>query len=109
VTRARRVAVALVVVAALPAALGLWAVLEPGWLATRERTLALAGWPARLDGFKVVVIADLHVGSWLNGLGRLPRVVARSNALAPDLVVVLGDLVHGGTKGVTVEPEAIAG
>jgi predicted MPP superfamily phosphohydrolase len=93
---------------AFPAALGLWAVLEPGRLVTRDRTLALAGWPSALDGFKVVVIADLHVGSWLNGLGRLPRLVARSNELAPDMVVLLGDLVHGGTRGVAVEPEPIA-
>jgi predicted MPP superfamily phosphohydrolase len=97
-----------VVVASLAVLLGLWALFEPGRLVTRHQTLSLRGWPAALDGLKVAVVADLHVGSWLNGLSRLRQVVARTNELDPDLVVLLGDFVHGGKKGVAVEAEPIA-
>ena len=47
-----------------------------------------------LDGFSIVQLTDLHIGSllradWLKG------VVQRTNALAPDLVAVTGDMIDG--------------
>lgn len=74
--------------------LALWAVvIEPGWLRTEHRTLALPRWPDELDGLRVVVLTDLHVGAPHMDLEQLDEVIDRSNAEQPDLVVVLGDLV----------------
>ncbi len=60
-------------------------------------TVELAGWPRALDGYRIAQISDVHIGPIL----RRPfaaSVVARVNALAPDLVAVTGDLVDGGVK-----------
>jgi predicted MPP superfamily phosphohydrolase len=56
--------------------------------------IRLARLPGAFDGFTIVQLTDLHVGAtidrdWVAGL------VARSNALAPDLIALTGDLVDG--------------
>jgi uncharacterized protein len=48
--------------------------------------------PARLDGFSIVQISDIHIGAII-GAARLNSIVERVNELRPDLVVVTGDLV----------------
>jgi hypothetical protein len=50
------------------------------------------GLPEGLDGLRVVQITDVHVGVVV-GEERLAAIVAQVNALAPDLVVITGDLV----------------
>lgn len=50
--------------------------------------------PAPWDGLRIVQISDLHVGPTI-GRGYVQRVVAMSNALAPDLVALTGDIVDG--------------
>jgi predicted MPP superfamily phosphohydrolase len=58
---------------------------------------------------RIVVLADLHVGSPYNGLARLREVVDRANDARPDLVCLLGDLViQGVVGGRFVAPEATA-
>ena len=51
-------------------------------------------WPESLDGLTVAVISDLHVAA-----GTTPRyvqdIVDRTNALAPDIIALCGDLVDG--------------
>ncbi|NNF28768.1 MAG: metallophosphoesterase [Gemmatimonadetes bacterium] len=90
------------------AVLGLWAfVLEPASLWTPQSRVTLPGFP--LDGLRVAVLTDLHVGSPFHGTEKLERIVARTMAEAPDLIVILGDLViHGVLGGRFVEPEEIA-
>jgi predicted MPP superfamily phosphohydrolase len=57
----------------------------------------LARWPGVLDGFRIVQISDIHIGALLDR--RFARAVTeRVNALAPDLIVVTGDLVDGSVK-----------
>jgi uncharacterized protein len=56
--------------------------------------LTLPNWPAALDGYRVVQISDVHIGSLL-GRGFARRVTQRCNALAADLIAVTGDLVDG--------------
>jgi predicted MPP superfamily phosphohydrolase len=58
--------------------------------------IALERWPESLDGFRIVQISDLHIGPIL-GRAFAERLVARANALEPDLVAVTGDLVDGGS------------
>jgi len=56
---------------------------------TRYR-LVPPGWPAG-QRLSICVIADLHAGGPNMGRGRIRQVVDRSNALACDLVVLMGD------------------
>lgn len=69
----------------------------------RDYSVRLPGLPAAADSTVVVVISDLHLGTllgerWLNAR------IAQVEALKPDLVVALGDIVegHGGTEGALV-------
>jgi predicted MPP superfamily phosphohydrolase len=62
--------------------------------AVREVEVPIAGLPAALQGFSIVQISDLHVGSTI-GRRFVHSVVARANALRADLVVVTGDVVDG--------------
>jgi predicted MPP superfamily phosphohydrolase len=63
----------------------------------RRVEIHLARWPARLDGFRIVQLSDIHIGPILDG--EFARaLVERVSALSPDLVVVTGDLVDGAVK-----------
>ena len=50
--------------------------------------------PADLEGFRIVQISDLHVGPTMRGT-YVRRVVDMTNALAPDLIALTGDIVDG--------------
>ncbi len=60
----------------------------------RDYAVRLPGLPPERDGTVVVAVSDLHLG---NLLGRqwLKHLVARVNAMRPDLLLVIGDLVDG--------------
>jgi predicted MPP superfamily phosphohydrolase len=100
----------LVVLLLIGLVLGVWAFgVEPASLRVREYTLRIPGWPAGRAGMRIALLADLHVGSPHNGLGKLEEVVASTNAARPDLVLILGDLVvQGVIGGQAVPPEEIA-
>jgi len=51
--------------------------------------------PAPLEGFTIVQISDLHVGTTIRR-AFVERVVDQANALGADLIAVTGDLVDGG-------------
>jgi len=58
----------------------------------KEIRIPLAKLPPELDGFTLVQLSDLHIdlsksSSWLDNL------VARTNRLNPDLIVITGDLI----------------
>jgi len=59
-----------------------------------REAVALAGMPQSLDGTRVVVLSDLHLGSQL-GAPWLAARIAQVTALQPDLIVMLGDLFEG--------------
>lgn len=62
--------------------------------ALRELDVTLAGLPKALDGTKVAVLSDLHLGSTLGAPWMRER-AAEVAALRPDLVVLLGDILEG--------------
>ncbi|MFV0382981.1 metallophosphoesterase [Paracoccus sp. (in: a-proteobacteria)] len=62
-------------------------------LRVRRHRIARAGWTAA--PLRIAVISDLHLGEPWVGLRRLRRIVARANALRPDLIVLLGDFAAG--------------
>ncbi|MBW2735544.1 MAG: metallophosphoesterase [Deltaproteobacteria bacterium] len=70
-------------------------------------TVPLQRLPEALDGFRIVQLSDLHIGPtldkhWLEGI------VARVNALKPDLVAITGDLVDGSVEELGGEVAALA-
>lgn len=75
------------------AATGAYAVaIEPGFrLRVARYALTPPGWPAGLR-VTLCVLADLHAGEPWMGLSRVRRVVTAANALAPDVMLFLGDL-----------------
>ncbi len=76
------------------ASFGGYALAEPYRLNVTRYNLTPPGWPADL-ALRVAVIADLHICEpWMN-LDRVRRIVARTNALAPDVILLLGDYVAG--------------
>jgi predicted MPP superfamily phosphohydrolase len=78
---------------------------EPSSLVVHRERLEIPGWGSELT---VAAISDLHVGSPFVGLEDLPRLVELTNAQHPDLILLLGDYMMGGT-GQLVDPEPVAG
>lgn len=99
--------VALTAAAALLAA---WVgLVEPRRVLLRRRTLRLDRWPPALDGFRVALVSDLHMGAPHTSERRLERIVARVNRAAPDLVLLLGDFLDShAIGGSDVPPEPVA-
>jgi uncharacterized protein len=60
----------------------------------RRVRVRLAKLPAAADGYTIVQLTDVHIG-WTLGSHFAETVVAKVNALAPDLIVLTGDLVDG--------------
>ncbi|MGB0748741.1 MAG: metallophosphoesterase, partial [Magnetospiraceae bacterium] len=83
--------------------------IEPGRLMVKRYALKGERIPSALDGVKIVVIADPHVGSPQTDLAALRRVVDRANGLSPDIVLLLGDyVIRNVLLGSFVDPEPIA-
>ncbi|MGH8877970.1 MAG: metallophosphoesterase, partial [Stackebrandtia sp.] len=57
-------------------------------------TIGLRGLPAAADRYRILLVADTHLGPFL-GRGTLRGIVDRVNAAKPDLVVIPGDLIDG--------------
>lgn len=62
-------------------------------LRLRRWSVSPEGW--RGAPLRIAILADLHMGEPFVSLARLERIVARTNALGADMIVVLGDLAAG--------------
>jgi predicted MPP superfamily phosphohydrolase len=84
-------------------------VIEPNRLVVNEVSLPIAEVDARFGNLKVALISDLHVGSpWID-LKKLHDVVAKTNAVKPDLILLAGDfVVESVIGGHFVDAESIA-
>ncbi|WP_416058532.1 metallophosphoesterase [Stenotrophomonas maltophilia] len=60
----------------------------------RQIDVAVKGLPAAFDGYSVLQLTDIHASRLLTG-DWVRKVVAESNALKPDLIVITGDLIDG--------------
>lgn len=69
---------------------GLWRAYEAPVL--RELAIRLPKLPRSLDGFSIVQLTDIHVGSVIQRRF-VEELVSRANAARPDLVAITGDLV----------------
>jgi predicted MPP superfamily phosphohydrolase len=71
----------------------------------RRVDIPIEGLPRDLEGLRIAQISDLHVGLTIRE-GYVRRVVEQTDALAPDLVVLTGDIVDGSVDALArhVEP-----
>src|SRR5215212_6869150 len=68
---------------------------EPAFrLHIQHYALTPRGWAHDLS-LKIAALADIHVSEPYMPLSRVEEIVATTNALAPDLIVLLGDYVAG--------------
>jgi predicted MPP superfamily phosphohydrolase len=74
-------------------------------LVVTDVSVRLGRLPAASHGSTIVQLTDLHVGPTI-GRAFIEDVVRRTNALAPDLVAITGDLVDGSVESLwdAVEP-----
>ena len=63
-------------------------------LETKEVTFASTQLPSAFDGYRIVQLSDLHIGSWVGQEQTIRTLVEQVNALNPDLIVFTGDLVN---------------
>lgn len=66
-------------------------------LREKRVTIKLKKLPPALSGYRIVQLTDVHVGPTI-GRDFIEAIVARVNALQPDLVAITGDLVDGSVK-----------
>lgn len=67
--------------------------LEAKWCRLTRQTITLPNLPPAFRGLTVALLADIHHGPFVP-LAYIRQVVAMTNALQPDLVVLAGDYVH---------------
>jgi hypothetical protein len=74
----------------------------------RRARFEIEGWPAELDGFRIVQLSDIHFGPIL-GRAFAEHLARRVAALEPDLVAVTGDLADGDASLLSDEVAPLAG
>lgn len=101
--KASTVATVMGMVAACAVSLAALYGLTIGWkrLEIKEVELSFDTLPEAFDGYRIVHLSDLHVGTYGKNPRFLQRVVDSVNATNADLIVFTGDLVN-------MEPEEIA-
>jgi len=74
--------------------LAFWAlIVEPSRLVVNVYKINLKKWTPRLNGFKIVALADIHGGANFVTEARIREIVQLTNQQNPDLIVLLGDYV----------------
>ncbi len=68
--------------------------IEPLRLGVTDYHVRPRNWPVGLE-LKIAAIADIHACAPWMSLAHIETIVARTNALRPDLIVLLGDYVAG--------------
>ncbi|MCD8312790.1 MAG: metallophosphoesterase, partial [Bacteroidales bacterium] len=67
-----------------------------GWhrLVVHEKEVAFEDLPAAFDGYRIVQLSDLHLGTYHLAPKAVERIVETANELKPDLIVFTGDIVN---------------
>jgi uncharacterized protein len=68
--------------------------------------IPLAKLPRALDGYRIAVVSDIHLGP-LTGVRHTQRIVDAINGMDADLVAVVGDLVDGSVAELRDEAEPL--
>lgn len=64
--------------------------------------------PAGLNGFTIVQISDIHVGPFMDS-DMLQSIVRRINSMAPDMIILTGDIINWGSSYIDEAAEGLAG
>lgn len=67
-------------------------VVEPNILLTSAKKLEIPNWDNDLNGFKIALVTDIHLGSKFVDLNKLNHIVKIINSKNPDLIIIGGDL-----------------
>ncbi len=73
----------------------------------RSMNLALPSLPPGLDGLRIALVSDLHVGTFTNGR-TLRRIVEETNHLRADLVLLPGDLINNSLEDLSDALDAVS-
>lgn len=63
-------------------------------LHVEKRDLYLDDWPEQLDGFTIVQLSDIHLGTFGKNVNLMDRTTTIVNSLNPDILLFTGDLVN---------------
>ncbi len=88
-----QVNLALLVLAALLTAVGMW----NGTKLPEVRQVEICI-PELPEGFRMVLLADIHADGKLMKAGRVRQIAERVNQTAPDLILIAGDFVDGSVE-----------
>ena len=83
-------------------------VLAPRRFRLYDEPLAVPGWPRSLDGLRVAVIGDLHLGAPWVDVPRAEAIVRQVVDARPDLILLLGDHLADVHFGRSVDPVTLA-
>src|SRR5829696_1526113 len=67
--------------------------IEPDRLVINRQELRIGGWEQEFNGFKAVLISDIHGGSRGGESEKIRQIVEAANAENPDAIFLLGDYV----------------
>jgi predicted MPP superfamily phosphohydrolase len=73
----------------------------------RPMDVALPGLPTELDGLRIALVADLHVGTFTNG-PTVKRIVEETSRLDADLVLLPGDLINNALADLSDALDAVS-
>lgn len=67
----------------------------------KEVTFTSPSLPAAFDGYRILQISDIHIGSWKGNQQAVRRAVELCNAQQADIIVFTGDLVNSRSSELT--------
>jgi predicted MPP superfamily phosphohydrolase len=73
----------------------------------RPMSVALPSLPPQLDGLRIALVADLHVGTFTNGQ-TLKRIIEETSRLDADLVLLPGDLINNALADLSDALDAVS-
>lgn len=72
----------------------------------RPMHIPVPGLPPELDGLRIALVSDLHVGTFTSGL-TLQRVVEQTSRLKADVVLLPGDLINNALADLSAALDAV--
>jgi uncharacterized protein len=67
--------------------------IEPNHLVLERKTVAIPTLPESLEGFRIVLLSDFHLGPYTQ-MSLINRSIEMANSLKPDLILLGGDFVY---------------
>ncbi len=92
----KRIRVTLIAVLLFAGGVVFWGFfIEPNRLVVRHETIQIDQWPRELNDIRIAVLSDIHAGGAFIDERKLRTIVERTNALQPEMIVILGDYIAG--------------